>query len=95
MYQRLLARLLHVANSSPPFDRQSFYAVKDRLLRRHGQVVGQDVQHLRRECWGDGSGKCDPHCLRCYGTGVYTERWVHLSRWQWLTYTFHLVARGG
>jgi hypothetical protein len=93
--QRLLALLLHYANADPPMYRESFYALKERLLRRYGTFRGHDLQEIRKECYGDGWWRyeggepCGPKCRRCGGTGVYDMRWVRLERWEWCGYSFH------
>ncbi len=52
-YQRLVARLLHYANASPPFNKTEFYEVKDRLLKRYGTLTGSDTQEISKDCWGE------------------------------------------
>jgi hypothetical protein len=87
MLARLLGWLLHNANASPPSShRDAFYALKDRLLRRYGSRTGADIQHIRRPCW---DGPCD----RCSHTGIWSEFWVHLERWQLGAYPFHRPHR--
>lgn len=47
-----LAKLLHYANRRPPTLReQEFYAIKEKILLRHGQKIGYDVQHIRKDCY--------------------------------------------
>lgn len=68
------------------------YAVKDRLLRRFGRLIGEDIQHIVRVCYTcEGSGwyeHGDP-CRRCGGTGIWSERWFRLERWQLGNRVFH------
>ena len=102
MRQRLLARLLHYANASPPMMRAEFYALKERLLRKYGTLDGGDVQEIRKECWGPRAWRdewgdydyrgCSKDCTRCGGTGVFDIRWVWLERWRWGKYVFHRPA---
>lgn len=97
MYRRLLARLLHYANSRPPHDRQAFYEVKERLLRKYGRLIGSEWQHVVNECWGSNwdyldSVPCGPNCRRCGGTGIHSQKWVSLERWQWGRFVFHRPA---
>lgn len=105
MFQRLIARLLHYANSSPPSYRTEFYALKERLLKRYGNVVDYQMQEIRKECWGerawnddhgwyDYTGCCkESRCRRCGGTGVFDVKWIQLERWAWCGWTFH-IPRG-
>lgn len=90
-YRRLLGRLLHLANSSPPFRKTEFYALKDRLLRRWGTRGGYDVQHIVHWCYA-----CEGRptrgrnrCWKCGGTGIFREFWVVLERWELAGYPFH------
>lgn len=100
---KLIARLLHYANAEPPLNRTEFYALKERLLRKHGRFCGHELQEIKKECWGDrwwvgqydhddGHNPpipCGPKCTRCGGTGIYDIRWVRLERWEWCGYVFH------
>lgn len=98
MYQRILATLLHYANSSPPWNIRHFYALKHRLLKRYATFLGHDMQEIRKECWGpwndwDGPSGCPgASCRKCRGTGIYDIRWHRLERWWWLGYTFHVPS---
>lgn len=92
--KRLLAWLLWHANAAmrSSSDRVAAYAIKERILRRHGRFVGEDIQHIKRECYGcSGWGKDDGGftCDRCYGTGIWDERWVKLERWEFGGHIFH------
>lgn len=79
----LVAWLLHRANASPPVnDREQFYALKDQILRRYGQQVGEDLQHIVKPCW---TGPC----ARCGLTGIWDEFYVRLERWQLGRSVFH------
>jgi hypothetical protein len=90
MMQRILARLLHLANTSPPaVYRAGFYGIKDRLLRRHGKLIGHEWQHIVHHCWRCEEYGFSRHCRRCGGTGVYQQFWVQLERWAWRGYLFH------
>lgn len=94
-WRRLIAWLLHLANARPPFRREEFYALKDRLLCRYGTMFGFDVQRITDPCWGyeaDG-GCCGPHCRKCWGTGIWRDRWILLERWQCHGYLFHRPRR--
>lgn len=90
--------LLHLANSSPPgIYRQEFYALKQRLLEKHGEPDGYDTQEIVKECWGHWSATeygvhigCSrsPSC-RCGGTGIFSRRIIGLERWCWGRFNFH------
>lgn len=92
-----LAKLLHYANRRPPTLReQEFYAIKEKILLRHGRKIGYDVQHIRKDCYScDEAGmfRCDwkmpEPCWNCGGTGVYDEFWTLLEKYQLGKYTFH------
>lgn len=87
MKRAVIARLLHLANSSPPaVGRTEFYALKERLCRRYGRMEGYDLQHIVKSCWD-----CDGRkgCWRCGGSGVYSQVWVYLERWRIGGYVFH------
>lgn len=102
MRQRILARLLHLANSGHPWRRTEFYAIKERLLRRYATFRGHHMQEIRKECWGPRlgwdeygdpvRGKCGPTCRQCGGTGLFDIRWVRLERWRWGKFEFHIPA---
>lgn len=93
----MIARLLHIANTSPPADKkckERFYAMKQRILRRFGAEDGHDIQHIPgKKCWScDGTGEYyEPHdCHKCDGTGWFKSPvWVLLKRWKFGRYTFH------
>lgn len=100
MYQRLLATLLHYANSSAPaVGTERFYALKSFLLRRYARFGGHDMQEIRKECWGywnsygdDPVGCQGASCRKCRGTGIYDIRWHRLERWEWCGYLFHVPS---
>lgn len=93
----ILGALLQSANSHPPvLAKGDFYRLKDRILRRYGELVRHDLQHIKKPCWGcNGTGtftgcdngwswvECPPTpCLRCGATGVYSEFWTVLEVWR-------------
>jgi hypothetical protein len=100
LYQRLIVRLLHLANASPPSNRTEFYALKTRLLKRYATFRGHEMQEIKKQCWGESHYKdgderyrpCGPKCRRCGGTGIFDLRWVRLERYLWLGYVFHSPA---
>lgn len=95
---RFLCRLLASANACPPIgdDRERFYAIKDRILRKRGKLIGEDIQHIVKPCWTcDASGiygqyedGSDIICNRCI-KGIFDEFWVTLERWDWCGRIFH------
>lgn len=92
MIEPVLARLLHVANSSPPHTRrEKFYALKDRLLKRYAARDGYEIQEIKKECWGYlGSNGCDrSEGCRCYGSGFFDHFFVRLEVYRWRGYKFH------
>lgn len=99
MIQRLLATLLHYANSSPPCNQTEFYALKERLLNRYGKLTDYQVQEIRKDCWGewnrygDRDGCTGAKCRRCGGTGVFSVRWFYLEKREWCGFTFHRPSR--
>lgn len=92
-----LGKMLHYANRRPPALReQEFYAIKEKILLKHGQKIGYDVQHIRKDCYScdeTGTFRCDwkmpEPCWNCGGTGLYEEFWTLLETYQLGKYTFH------
>lgn len=103
LHDRIIARLLWMANTRPPaVHRREFYDLKDRLLHRYAIAVGEDIQRIRKVCWDcDGSGVVNgrwiseaaayslAECDRCDGTGIYNTIYVALKRWDFAGYVFH------
>lgn len=94
-----LGFVLHVANSSPGIDRHGFYAMKEQILRRFGTLCALDTQHIVKPCWGcDGRGRRPNRwgvpdvCGRCWGSGIFHERFVLLERWNLGGWIFHRPA---
>lgn len=90
----LLAYMLFLANTNPGAERQAFYAMKGKILRR------EDIQELVYDCWNcNGAGgwvELVPdgysdwiECHKCGGDGVWDRRWVILDRWELGGRTFH------
>jgi hypothetical protein len=92
----ILAWLCHYANADPSHCRNTFYDLKDRLLRQYAEFRGHDIQEIVKECYGgfdyigDPRGCKGKECRRCGGTGIYDRRWVRLQRWHWGKYVFHI-----
>jgi hypothetical protein len=91
-FARVLASVLVCANSSPPTcHREEFYRMKDAILSKHGKLIGTDLQHIVKPCWGEWEerGCVGDGCRRCGGTGVYAEKWIILERWELGARIFH------
>lgn len=89
----LLGELLWRANASRE---PTMYEIKDRLLERWGtREPEDDCQHLVRECWGWSRVCLGASCLKCGGTGIYSERLVRLERWRLGRRGFHRPWRDG
>lgn len=87
------AWLLHWANSSPPCGaRREFYAIKTRLLEKHGRKISEDVQRIEAPCWGRwGDFGCQgKDCDRCGGTGIWETKYSLLDKYEWGRFTFHV-----
>lgn len=89
MIARIVSLLLHVANSHPHYPTEVFYAMKERLCRRFGKLVGHDTQFITRPCFGnwdparDYWGGCTKTAeCKCGGNGVFDFYWVTLERWE-------------
>lgn len=98
----MIAKLLHIANSSPPgnrAEREQFYAMKQRILHRFGNPDHNDIQYIPgKKCWSCGgtgiwrhtySGDED-YCWKCDGSGWFKQPvWVTLQRWRLGRFVFH------
>lgn len=91
-----MPKLLHIANSDPPSNKQwreRFYAMKNRILHRWAEPDGFDLQAFEgKECWNCTDGMWDKYneCHRCEGSGWY--RWprvIRLNRWKFGRFVFH------
>ena len=93
----ILGWLLHLANRDVKiYCKEQFYAIKKNLLTKYGTKLGEEIQHIRKECYScDGTGryKCDwkltESCWSCAGTGVYEQYWTRLDKYKFGGYTFH------
>lgn len=89
---RFVSWLLYRANArmGQSYNHDRAYALKDRLLKRYGRWVGEDVQRIVHECWGEYEQGCrGATCWRCRGTGIYRTRWTLLERWEIAGRIFH------
>jgi len=92
----MIGRLLHIANSYPnAVDKERFYAMKERILKRYGEPDGSDVQHIPgKECWScGGTGVLwEPGgCYKCMGDGWFKRPvWIVLNRFRLGRFTFHV-----
>lgn len=93
----MLAKLLHIANSSP-IDKEAFYPVKTRILKRFAHRDGIDLQELPGNiCWSCDGGGLFYHysgdsdmCWKCDGSGWYKQpSFVTLQRWRLGRFVFH------
>lgn len=92
----MLPLLLHHANRT--CKSTEFYAIKDKILGKHGVTIGYDVQHIEGKrchaCGGSGvwysewSDFADV-CNRCYSGWYKRPMWVLLSRKKYGRYIFH------
>lgn len=95
---KILAWLLYNANTNPGFIyKKSFYNIKDQILKKYGELIGHDIQHIKKPCFAcDSTGifkchwKLPETCWRCGGSGVYEEFFVLLSVYRLGKYEFHL-----
>lgn len=92
----ILAFLLHHANKCTKLP--EFYAIKDKILSKHGIFIGTDIQFIEGKkcytCHGTGvyhslySNYSDT-CDNCYGGWYKIPMWILLSRRQFGKYVFH------
>lgn len=93
----MLGWLLHLANRDMKMScKEQFYAVKKTLLIKYGTKLGEEIQHIRKECRScDATGvfKCEwkqrEVCFSCNGSGVYEEYWTRLDKYKLGNYSFH------
>ena len=93
IFERLTAWLLMAANTCPPYlEKERFYVIKKRLLRRYAQDIGSEWQRIVHYCWAcDATGvyaDTGEDCHRCDG-GIYQQFWVPLTVWEWEGFLFH------
>lgn len=94
--RNLLAKAIWIVNSDPPHQlRDEFYQIKNKVLKRFGMRVGQDLQHIRKECWHCNYWACDEcevtgDCCKCGGTNIYRQFWSRLDVYQLGGFRFHL-----
>ncbi len=92
----LLGKAIWIVNSDPPHQlRDKFYSIKNKLLKRFGKRVGQDLQHIYKECWHCNYWACDDceqfdACCKCLGTNIYRQFWSRLDVYQFGRFRFHL-----
>lgn len=97
--QKLLAKLLHLANSSPPCPSEDFYDLKKKLLQKYATPQGSLIQQIGKECygyynpsWDDYDGCIGTDCLKCDGSGVFDTVYYRLNKWDWCGYSFLIPA---
>jgi len=101
--QRLVLKWLRTANAGNfhgDEKRDSFYPIKNRILKEHGRFIGWDTQRITRQCWScDGTGRWHywyhhggEWRYKCRGTGVYRYDYILLGRWMLWGAIFHKPA---
>lgn len=93
----ILGYILHLANRDIPFlHKEKFYAIKTKLLKNHGTIICNEIQHIEKKCnTCDATGiyKCSyklkETCWWCNGTGTYQEFWVRLEKYKLGNFYFH------
>lgn len=93
----ILGYILHLANRDIPFlHKEKFYAIKNKLLKKHGTFICNEIQHIKKECnacHATGIYKCSyklkETCWCCNGTGTYLEFWVRLEKYKLGNFYFH------
>jgi hypothetical protein len=96
--KKVIGLLLHYANKSKPkTTRDSFFKLKEKLVKKYGCVSGFDMQHIYKECHSCDNGmfykyweKDYETCYNCRGTGVYADYYVRLDRYCIGEYGFHV-----
>jgi len=96
MRKRILAKLLHYANSCPS-DGDRFYELKKRLLLKYGTYKGDTLQKIEKPCWGEWDymwheyGGCEgEQCTRCCGTGVFQTIYHRLMKFEFCGFHFFI-----
>lgn len=93
--------LFTVCNSAEYFyEKQSFYQLKSRLLRKYGKQDGYDLQIIDRHCYScEGTGiymryghKTGRTCNSCGGSGIYMTKQIALRRFILNDQVFHEPA---
>lgn len=86
-----------VCNSSPT---QTFYLLKDKILRKYGKQNDYDLQVIKQTCWScEGTGvfrsdwKLAETCWSCGGDGVFRTKKILLERWLINGNLFHIPNR--
>lgn len=95
MKEKLLSWLLSKANSHPHWS-HDFYQIKDMILRRHGLHLGEEIQHIKKECFtckGTGIYEGREYCRRCLGDGIYSEFCSVLGIYEIGGREFHLPVK--
>ncbi|MEC7753800.1 MAG: hypothetical protein VYB44_07205 [Bacteroidota bacterium] len=92
----IIGEILHLANRDIPEKyKTQFYKIKNKLVDKYGVKVGQDIQHIKQQCWSCRDGvfhsdwKEPETCWSCGGTGIYREEWNRLDKYQVGRHFFH------
>lgn len=93
----ILSTLLHYANRDIPYlVKDHFYAIKKKILEKHGKLIDMEYQHIVKECYTcDGTGTFWPEyrpkepCWKCR-KGIYEEFVSFLKLYEFGKYRFHI-----
>lgn len=89
MIDRIISRLLWMANSNPRvISSESFYALKTEILHRFGTRDGYDHQQIDHECWDCQQWGWND-CPKCGGSGIFRSTRTALIRWRLGRRVFH------
>jgi len=72
--------------------KNSFYALKNELLKAYGHEADYDLQYIEKKCYtcnGTGMYSEINRCRNCLGTGIYAKRNVLLKRFLLNGHIFH------
>ena len=86
-------QMMLVCNSQRFLFQQAFYALKHKILEKHGHPDGMDLQIIKKTCHScNGTGTFDEpgDCYKCGGSGVYTTNHYILKRYKINEHVFHV-----
>lgn len=93
----IIGFLLQLANRDVDLvTKDKFYPLKQSLLKKYGKRIGEEIQHIKKECYScDGTGifSCDwkqpEKCWSCCGSGIFEQYWTRLERYKIGKWYFH------
>lgn len=94
LFTHFLGEVLYLVNSNKP-NRNSYFELKEKIVKKYGTKIGLDVQHVKKICYachGTGWYEEGIRCYKCQN-GIYHEFWTLLSKWQIGNRSFHLIDR--